>query len=228
MRPRVGMKKSRSCRCPRDSIWMSSPRRMPTISMILPANSEGTSTESRSMGSFFTPSISLQMTCGLATANSYPSRRIVSMRIARCRTPRPETLKASPLTSSTRSATSRSTSLKRRSRSWRLPTYFPSRPKNGESLMRKSIEIVGSSMAIAGIASGCSASQMVSEMSMSEMPTIAQRSPHSTTLVSFRPIPSKVKSCLTCAGSCRPSRLMMVSGLRVSRGPLPMRPTKFE
>ena len=43
---------------------------MPTISMIRPAKSAGTSTLSRSIGSFFTPSISLQITCGLATANS--------------------------------------------------------------------------------------------------------------------------------------------------------------
>lgn len=192
------MKNSTSCRTPRDSIWISSPRRWPTISMILPANSDGTSTLSRSIGSFFTPSIVLQMTCGFATANSYPSRRMVSIRIARCRTPRPETLNASPLTSSTRSATSRSTSLNRRSRSWRLPTYLPSLPKNGESLMRNIIEMVGSSIAMAGMASGVSASQIVSEISISATPTIAQRSPHSTTLVSFRPSPSKVKSCLTC------------------------------
>jgi hypothetical protein len=38
-----------------------------------------------------------------------------------------------------------SISLKRRSRKWRLVTYSPSLPKNGEVLMVKSMLIVGSS-----------------------------------------------------------------------------------
>jgi len=44
-------------------------------------------------------------------------------------------------------------------------TNLPSLPKNGESLMEKSIDIVGSSILMVGNASGFSASQIESPIS---------------------------------------------------------------
>src|SRR5215475_8686214 len=74
------------------------------------------------------------MTRGRETWNSYPSRRIVSIRIVRCSSPRPDTVHVSvDSVSSTRSATLRSSSRYSRSRTWREVTNFPSLPANGES-----------------------------------------------------------------------------------------------
>ena len=91
MIPRDGILNSRLTRSPALSIFTISPLRRVTISMILLAYSSGTLTVSSSIGSFFTPSISLKITCGCPTCNSYPSRRIVSTNTERWRTPRPET-----------------------------------------------------------------------------------------------------------------------------------------
>ena len=60
------------------------------------------------------------ITWGLETMNSYPSRRIVSMRIAICSSPRPHTSKASARSVGfTRSDTFRRISRSSRSRIWR-------------------------------------------------------------------------------------------------------------
>ena len=55
---------------------------------------------------------------------------------------------------STRSATLLLVSRSRRSRIWRLVTYFPSRPASGEALTRKFMVSVGSSTLSAGSGSG--------------------------------------------------------------------------
>ncbi len=97
------------------------------------------------------------MTRGRDTWNSNPSRRIVSIRMARWSSPRPDTVWVSGLSvGSTLSATFRSSSLKSRSRTCRLVTYLPSRPANGLLLTMKSTEMVGSSTAMPSIRSGTS------------------------------------------------------------------------
>ena len=64
--------------------------------------------------------------------------------------------------------------------------------KNGESLMVKSMLIVGSSMAIGGSGSGFSKSHIVSPISNFSKPMMAQMSPLLTLSVRTWPIPSKV------------------------------------
>lgn len=73
---------------------------------------------------------------------------------------------------------------------WREVTYLPSLPKKGELLMVKSMDIVGSSMAIVGRASGLSRSATVSPMSKLSNPTMAHMSPHCTVSTLFLPMPS--------------------------------------
>ncbi len=118
--------------------------------MTTPIYSSGTSIINSSYGSCRSPFSPVRvMTRGRETWNSYPSRRIVSIRMPRCSSPRPETLWVSGLSvGSTRSATLRSSSLKSRSRNWRLVTYLPSRPAKGPLFTMKSTEIVGSSTAM--------------------------------------------------------------------------------
>ncbi len=118
------------------------------------------------------------MTSALLTANSYPSRRIFSIRTERCSSPRPETLKQSGLSvSSTRSDTSVFSSEKRRSRMCREVTNFPSWPARGLSFTMKFIESVGSEIFWNGIATGASGAQIVSPMWRSGMPETATIEP---------------------------------------------------
>ena len=63
--------------------------------MTLPMYSSGVSICTRSNGSHFTPSISFSITSGRDTCNSYPSRRMFSIKIDKCNSPRPETVQAS-------------------------------------------------------------------------------------------------------------------------------------
>src|SRR4029079_6263736 len=112
--------------------------------------------------------------------DSYPARRMVSIRIVRCSSPRPETVQVSvDSVSSTRNATFLSSSRYSRSRTCRDVTNFPSRPANGELLTRKSTEIVGSSTAIPSRRSGCSTSVTVSPISTLSRPASATMSPAS-------------------------------------------------
>ena len=60
-----------------------SPLRMPSFSMHEPTAASGTSITSVSTGSQGVPSMVRKITCGWDTWNSYPSRRIVSIRIPR-------------------------------------------------------------------------------------------------------------------------------------------------
>ena len=133
------------------------------------------------------------MTRGRDTWNSYPSRRIVSIRMPRWSSPRPETVWVSGLSvSSTRSATLRSSSRNSRSRSWRLVTYLPSRPANGPLFTMKSTEIVGSSTAMPASRSGASTAVKVLPISMVSKPESATMSPVPATSTSTRLSPSKV------------------------------------
>ena len=116
-----------------------------------------------------------------------------SSKIAMCSSPRPETLKASGDTKSTLSPTFTSSSRSRYSRSWRLVTYFPSLPANGELLTRKLTVIVGSSIEIAEKGSVEASTVMVSPIKMSGRPAIIQMSPAEASGASTRSIPLKVK-----------------------------------
>ena len=178
------------------------------MSIIFDANSSGTLIVISSIGSHFSPLISLYITCGCPTCNSYPSRRIVSMSTERCSTPRPLTTHLSVESSNCLTLNARffSSSFCRRSLIWRDVTNLPSRPKNGESLMVKSIDIVGSSMAIGGRGSGFSKSQIVSPISNLSRPIMAQMSPLCTSDTFFRLIPSKTCNSLIFVFSIFPSR----------------------
>ena len=138
---------------------------------------------------------------------------MVSTSTERCSTPRPETIHLSVESSngSTRSARFFSSSFSRRSLIWREVTNLPSLPKKGESLMVKSIDIVGSSIAIGGSGSGFSKSQIVSPISNFSNPMTAQISPQSTPSVRTCPIPSKVCSSLIFVFSILPSRWAIVT-----------------
>lgn len=65
---------------------------LPVSSITEPTCRLGTSTTSHSIGPWSTPSISLMTTCGLPTASSKPSRRMVSSKMPRCSRPRPGNL----------------------------------------------------------------------------------------------------------------------------------------
>ena len=134
------------------------------------------------------------------------------MRTERWSTPRPLTIHLSIESSigRTRSARFFSSSLFKRSLMWREVQNLPSFPKKGESLMVKSILIVGSSTAIGGSGSGFSKSAIVSPISNFSRPITAQMSPESTASVFLCPIPSKVWSSLIFVRSWVPSRWQIV------------------
>ena len=115
---------------------------------------------------------------------------------------------------STRKARFFSNSRSNRSLMWREVTYFPSRPKKGESLMVNNMLMVGSSMAIGAKASGFSKSAMVSPISNPSIPTRAQISPHWTSSTFCFPIPSKVmRSLILVFTKVTPSLLHSVTGI---------------
>jgi len=87
----------------------------------------GQSITSSSMGSCVTPFTCLVTVSGWDTESSYPSRRIISIRIASCSSPRPRTLKLSVDSwGSTRMATLYRSSFSSRSFRWREVDEFPS------------------------------------------------------------------------------------------------------
>ena len=152
---------------------------------------------------------------------------MVSISTLRCSTPRPETIHRSVASSkgSTRRARFFSSSFSRRSLMWREVTNLPSLPKKGESLMVKSIDMVGSSMAIGGRGSGFSMSQMVSPISNFSRPITAQMSPQSTLSVRTWLIPSKMCNSLIFVFSSEPSRWAMVTCWPSFKVPRCTRPT---
>jgi hypothetical protein len=97
---------SRTRPLPWFTILVITPRRVPVIAMTTPWKSSATSMTRSSTGSIFTPLISLVTISGRDTWTSYPSRRIISIRIESCSSPRPMTRICSGLSvSSTRRET---------------------------------------------------------------------------------------------------------------------------
>ena len=107
---------------------------------------------------------------------------------------------------------------------WREVTYLPSRPKKGESLLVKVIDMVGSSMAIRGSASGVLTSAMVSPISKPSMPTKAHISPEAALSTRVRPMPSKMCSSLMRCFTVEPSRLHSTMSWPSRNSPRCMRP----
>src|ERR1700693_2855106 len=96
--------------------------REPRASVMAPTASRLQSMMHSSIGSWRSPLISRVMTAGRDTSNSYPSRRIVSIRMARCSSPRPLTSKMSAVApSATVRATLVCSSRSRRARRWAAP-----------------------------------------------------------------------------------------------------------
>mmetsp|Transcript_3022 Transcript_3022/g.12341 ORF Transcript_3022/g.12341 Transcript_3022/m.12341 type:complete len:213 (-) Transcript_3022:982-1620(-) len=165
-----------------------SPFLLERSSTTAPLYSSPTSTTASSKGSRVAPLSGsvLVITCGGPMQNSYPSRRMFSMRMVMCRAPRPHTTKVSAVSpGSTRSARLRSSSRSSLSLMLREVTNLPSRPAKGEVLTLKVIRTVGSSTSIVGRGSAPSA-MMVSPMPTSGSPAMAQMSPAPTDSTSVR------------------------------------------
>ena len=179
MSPRAGIRYSMRTRpVPWFVILTIWPRRVPTFWVTTPMYSSGQSTTRCSIGSSRCPSSMRVMTSGWPTSTSYPSRRIISIRMASWSSPRPETRNVSGASvSSIRIATLVRASLKRRSRRCRDVTYLPSRPAKGETFAENSMATVGSSIRIGGSATGRSGSASVSPISIASMPATATTSP---------------------------------------------------
>ena len=153
---------------------------MDNFSITEPENSSSTSIVTSSIGSFFTPSISLYTTLGREIDNSKPSRRIFSIRTPICNSPRPDTSNASPLAvSATFIATLLSHSFTSLSRITRLCTFLPSLPASGLSFMPNVTVIVGGSIGCEGIGSTTLESAIVSATVALLIPAIDTISPAS-------------------------------------------------
>jgi hypothetical protein len=140
--------------------------------------SSGTSTVTRSTGSWTTPSTRRRRTCGWPTVSSKPSRRIISTRIASCSSPRPCTSQESGRSvSSTRIETLPTSSVSSRARTWRAVSLSPSRPASGEVLMPTVTDSDGSSTRMTGSGRGSSGSASVSPIVTSGRPATAMISP---------------------------------------------------
>ena len=77
------------------SIFTISAFLLPNFSITFPTQSSGTLTTKSSIGSHFTPSISLKITFGRDTNSSNPSLLIVSINTDKCNSPLPDTSKES-------------------------------------------------------------------------------------------------------------------------------------
>ena len=163
---------------------------LPNFSITFPIQSSGTFTTNLSIGSHFTPSISLNITFGRDTKSSNPSLLIVSINTDKCNSPRPHTSKLSGVSVSfTRKLTFLSSSLNSLSRICLDVTNCPSLPAKGPLLTLNVIDTVGSSISTKSIFSGLFISQTVSPMLISPIPEIHTISPAptSSTSVLFRP-----------------------------------------
>ena len=146
--------------------------------MTLPIQSSGTFTTNLSIGSDFTPSISLIITFGRDTKSSNPSLLIVSISTDKCNSPRPHTSKLSGVSVSfTRKLTFLSNSLNNLSRICLEVINCPSLPAKGPLLTLNVIDTVGSSISTKSIFSGLFMSHTVSPMLMSAIPEIQTMSP---------------------------------------------------
>ena len=201
--------------------------------MTTPEYSCGTSMVSSSIGSVVRPCSSLcRMTFGRDTANSYPWRRICSIRMERCSSPRPLTRNVSVLSvSSTRMDTLVLTSVNSRSRRLRDVTYLPSRPANGLSLTMNSMATVGSSIFTNGISSTHDGSHAVWPTFRPSTPATQTISPGSASSASTRRRPSKRYRRVIFASMrwslSPPQSTMGCSRCATPRSmrPIPMRPT---
>ena len=137
------------------------------------------------------------MTSGRETQNSSPSRRISSIRIARCSSPRPITFTPSERPrSSMRIATLMRSSRCRRSFIWRSMMAVPSFPEKGPVLTRKNIDTVGSSISRGLSASaGSSIFEKVSPMPISAGPASQTISPALILSASTRSSPRVTQKC---------------------------------
>ena len=175
----------------------------------------------RSTGSMSLPSMRLVTISGLPTMSSYPSRRIISIRIESCSSPRPITLNESVLSvSSTRNETLVSSSFCRRSRRLREVTYVPSRPANGEVFTVNCIAMVGSSIVMCGSGAGFSASVIVSPIVMPSTPATAMMSPKVVSVVSVRFSPENENSFVIFVFRNDPSSLAIATSSPVRMVPL--------
>ena len=224
--PRAGIRKSSRTRpLPWLTIFVIVPRRCPTCAMTIPWKSSATSITSSSTGSTTWPPSSLVTISGRDTWSSKPSRRIISMRIESCSSPRPRTFICSgESVSSTRIDTLPSSSRSSRSRRLRDVTYCPSRPATGDVFTPKTIETVGSSTAIGGIATGCSASAIVSPIVMFSIPARQTMSPAAASSMSTRLSPSNAYSFVTFVRSTLPSTRQTAIGSPIFTRPLTTRP----
>ena len=166
------------CPASAGSIFCISAFLFPNFSITVPIQSSGTLTTSLSIGSHFTPFISLIITLGLDTKNSYPSLLIVSINTDRCNSPRPATSNESAESVSlTRKLTFLSSSLNNLSLKCLEVMNFPSLPAKGPSFTLNVIVTVGSSISTKSIFSGCSISHIVSPILMSGIPDNSMISP---------------------------------------------------
>ena len=155
-RPRAGTTCSRRTQpVPWLMICSMRPLRRASSWVTTPRYSSGTSTVTRSTGSWTTPSISRVSTWGLPTVSSKPSRRIISTSTASCSSPRPCTSQVSGRSvGSTRMLTLPTSSASRRFLTRRAVSSLPSRPDSGEVLMPMVIDRLGSSMVMTGSGPG--------------------------------------------------------------------------
>ena len=195
--PLEGISNSKCCKSPFGSITSMSPFLWVTSSITFPEKSAGTSITNVSIGSHFTPSMSLKITWGLPTCNSKPSLLMVSISTDKWRIPLPNTLNlSSEAPSSTLRARFFSSSAYNLSLKCLEVQYLPSFPKKGELFIVNNILIVGSSIEILGNSSGFSRSEIVSPISKSSKPTIEQISPDFKYFTCDFPIPSKTYNSL--------------------------------
>ena len=147
--------------------------------------SSGTFTTNLSIGSHFTPSISLKITFGRDTKSSKPSLLIVSISTDKCNSPRPQTSKQSGVSVSfTRKLTFLSSSLNNLSRICLEVTNCPSLPASGPLFTLNVIDTVGSSISTNSIFSGLLVSQIVSPILISGIPEVQTISPAPTSSTS--------------------------------------------
>ena len=140
--------------------------------------SSGTFTTSLSIGSHFSPFISLNITFGRDTNNSNPSLLIVSINTDKCNSPRPATSNESgEAVSFTLKDTFLSSSLNNLSLICLDVTNSPSLPANGPLFTEKVIVTVGSSISTKSIFSGLFISHIVSPIFIFVIPEISTISP---------------------------------------------------
>ena len=169
MRERPGAVAAMSC---------TSPLRCPTASKSAPRWPAATSNATDSNGSKRRPPSSRKITAGCDTANSNPSRRMVSINTERCNSPRPDTSnRLGSAVSATRNATLCAASRVSRAFKWRLVRNLPSRPANGLVFTQNVMVSVGSSTRSGGRPSTAAGSQRVSDTPTSSTPAKHTMSP---------------------------------------------------